>query len=127
MAVEWTLKRWLALNRNIYRATELQSLIKERTNIELSLTAVSALVNRPPSGIRFQTIQALCDALECNLCDFCNVRPNARQSAKYRQRKAAGEGTVRLYGGKQKRNEPESIFPDPNKFISSKKPRETSE
>ena len=114
MPVEWNLKKWLVVEHNIYRPSELQALIAEKTGVHLSLQAVSALVNGKPSGMRFQTMQAMCNALECNVCDFFSISPDPPKE-RQKQRKAAGEAPRRLYGTRVKKEEEKSssIFPDP--------------
>jgi DNA-binding Xre family transcriptional regulator len=120
MPVEWKLKKWLAVERDIYRPSELQALLAERAGVQLSLQAVSTLINSTPSALRLQTIQALCDALNCKLSDFCDVLPDP-STGRQKRRKAAGEEPVRLYGKSEKTKDAGSIFPDPKKFDPSKK------
>ncbi len=114
MPVEWNLKKWLVNERNIYRPSELQALISEKTGVQLSLQAISALVNGKPSGIRFQTMQVVCNALECEVCDFFSITADSA-TEQQKQRKVAGELPKRLYGNKagQEEKKPTSIFPDP--------------
>lgn len=76
MPVQWNLKQWLVANHHIYRPTELQALLEEKANTQLSLQALSSLLNTVPSALRLSTIQALCNALDCTLSDFCNVLPD---------------------------------------------------
>lgn len=109
MAIVWTLKKWLAVNRDIYRASELQLLLAEKAGVRLSLQAISSIINTQPSALRLQTIQALCNALDCKLSDFCNVVPDTPAQ---RKQKAAAT-PVALYGGKRSEVSP---FPDPRTF-----------
>lgn len=90
MPVQWNLKKWLVVNRNIYRPTELRTLLHEKSDIQLSLQAVSALINSTPSALRLSTIQALCDALDCKLSDFCEVLPNPSKRGKKQQNISGG-------------------------------------
>jgi DNA-binding Xre family transcriptional regulator len=120
MPVVWNLKKWLAVERDIYRPSELQALLGERAGVQLSLQAVSALINGTPSALRLQTIQALCNALDCKLSDFCDVLPDTGTGQQKRS-KAAGEGPVHLYRRGEKAKGMDSIFPDPNKFTPPKK------
>src|SRR5579883_1462994 len=76
MPVRWNLKQWLASNRQIYRPADLQALLEEKGGVQLSWQAVSALLNNEPGALRLSTIQALCNALNCNLSDFCDVLPD---------------------------------------------------
>jgi LacI family transcriptional regulator len=76
MPVQWNLKQWLAVNRQIYRPSELQTLLEEKTGVQLSLQAISSLLNNVPNALRLSTVQALCNALDCTLSDFCQVLPD---------------------------------------------------
>jgi len=85
MPVRWDLKRWLAVERNIYRPSELHTLLVTKAGAKLSLQSVSALVNGTPGALRLRTIQALCNALDCNLSDFCEVFPDADEGQRQHQ------------------------------------------
>ncbi len=76
MPVQWNLKQWLAIHHQIYRSSELQLLLEEKAGIQLSLQAISSLLNNVPGALRLSTIQALCNALGCTLSDFCEVLPD---------------------------------------------------
>lgn len=117
MPVVWNLKKWLVVERDIYKPSQLQTLLVEQVGIRLSLQAISALINGTPNALRLQTVQALCNALNCKLSDFCDVLPDVTAGAQKRQ-KAVGEGPSRLYGRTKKHEgEGESEFPDPRDFI----------
>lgn len=85
MPVRWNLKRWLAVERNIYRPSELHTLLVTKTGVRLSLQAVSTLVNGTPGALRLRTIQALCNALDCKLSDFCEIFPDTDEGQQQRQ------------------------------------------
>jgi DNA-binding Xre family transcriptional regulator len=121
MPIVWNLKKWLAVERDIYRPSELQALLAEKAGVQISLQAVSALINGTPNALRLQTIQALCNALNCELQDFCHVLPDSQQD-QLKQRKVAGERPVRLYGSKEPAKTEESIFPDPHQYQGEQKP-----
>ena len=97
MPVVWNLKKWLAVEHDIYRPSELQTLLAEKAGVQLSLQAVSTLLNSKPSALRLQTIQALCNALQCHLSDFCEVSPD---SANGQQKLRSRITPARLYGPK---------------------------
>jgi len=120
MPLKWNLKKWLAVERDIYRPSELQALLAEKAGVQLSLQAVSALINGKPDALRVQTIQALCNALNCKLSDFCEVWPDS-ESEQQKQRKVAGGTPVRLYGAKEQANNQESLFPDPHQYTRTRK------
>lgn len=117
MPIVWNLKKWLAVHRDIYRPTELQALLEERAGVVLSHQAVSALINRTPSALRMQTIQALCTALDCKLSDFCEVLPDTERE---RHRKVAGQPR-RLYGKPSGNVQTESgiAFPAPSDYYDA--------
>ena len=115
MSFKWNLKKWLAVERDIYRPSELQALLAEKAGVQLSLQAVSALINGKPNALRVQTLQALCNALHCKLSDFCEVLPDS-ENEQQKQRKVAGAAPIRLYGGKESSKSQESLFPDPHQY-----------
>jgi DNA-binding Xre family transcriptional regulator len=119
MPIVWNLKKWLALERDIYRPSELQMLLAEKAGVQLSLQAISALINGKPNALRLQTIQALCNALDCKLSDFCEVLPDTAKEQQ-KQRKVASGTPVRLYGAKEQAKTQESIFPDPHQYTETK-------
>jgi DNA-binding Xre family transcriptional regulator len=120
MPIVWNLKKWLAVERDIYRPSELQAVLAEKAGVQLSLQAISALINGKPTALRLQTIQALCNALDCKLSDFCDVLPDAAKEQQ-KQRKVAGGTPVRLYGTKEQSKNQESIFPDPHQYTETRK------
>ena len=79
MAVQWRLKTYLSRHHGIYRPTDLQKLIVEKTNIIISLPNLSKLLNHKPNSIRFKTMELLCTSLECNLYDFCEITPSNKK------------------------------------------------
>ncbi|MEI2578031.1 helix-turn-helix domain-containing protein [Scytonema sp. PRP1] len=117
MPIVWNLKKWLAVERDIYRPSELQALLASKAGVQLSLQAVSALINGKPSALRIQTIQALCNALDCKVSDFFDVLPDPPKELK-KQGKASNNKPSRLYGDKKQPEKQESIFPDPHQFPS---------
>ncbi len=80
MPIQWKLKQWLAINRQIYRPSELQALLEEKTGTQLSWQAIASLLNNVPGALRLSTIQALCNALNCTLSDLCEVLPDQHLS-----------------------------------------------
>ena len=119
MPIVWNLKKWLAMERDIYRPSELQALLAEKAGVQLSLQAISSLINSKPNALRLQTIQALCNALDCKLSDFCEVLPDTAKEQQ-KQRKVASGTPVRLYGAKTSSKTQESIFPDPHQYQETK-------
>ncbi len=120
MPIVWNLKKWLAVERDIYRPSELQALLAEKVGVQLSVQALSTLINGTPNALRLQTIQALCNALDCKLSDFCEVLPDTEKEQQ-KQRKVAGGTPVRLYGAKEQAKNQESIFPDPHQYTETRK------
>jgi DNA-binding Xre family transcriptional regulator len=120
MPVVWKLKKWLVVEHDIYRPSQLQSLLAEKAGVRLSLQAISALINGKPNALRFQTIQALCDALNCKLSDFCDVLPSTA-AERQKRCKTVGGGPFRLYGKHDTTKGSTIDFPDPRKYIKREK------
>ncbi len=120
MPIVWKLKKWLAVERDIYRPSELQALLVEKVGVQLSLQAISSLINGKPSALRLQTIQALCNALDCKLSDFCEVLPDTAKEQQ-KQHQQSGDTPTRLYGGKEKSVDQENLFPDPRTYKTYEK------
>lgn len=112
MPVEWNLRKWLAVNRDIYRPVDLQRLLVEKAGVHLSLQAVSALMQSPPRALRIATLEALCAALDCKASDFFDVLPPTPQQRE-KLKKAVGETPKRLYRSKESKHRQESGFPNP--------------
>lgn len=117
MPIRWNLKKWLAVERDIYRPSELQAVLAEKAGVHLTLQAISSLLNKKPGALRLQTVQALCDALDCKLSDFCDVTPDAQRQ---QQRQIVGNLPTHLYRSKKRPQDTNdvSIFPDPHKYSS---------
>jgi DNA-binding Xre family transcriptional regulator len=80
MAIKWHLKTYLARQHGIYRPTDIQALVVKKTNILISLPNISKLLNKKPSSIKLSTMEHICTALNCNLSDFCEVKPSKGKS-----------------------------------------------
>ncbi len=85
MPVRWDLKKWLAVERNIYRPSELRTLLLTKAGVKISLQAVSTLINNTPGALRLPTMQALCNALDCKLSDFCEILPDTDEEQREHQ------------------------------------------
>jgi DNA-binding Xre family transcriptional regulator len=107
MPVIWNLKKWLAVEHDIYRPSELQAVLAERADVHLSLQAISTLINGKPQALRMSTVQALCDALNCKLSDFFDVLPETSAEQRQQERQAAGSKRTASVG--------RNVFPDPRK------------
>jgi DNA-binding Xre family transcriptional regulator len=118
MPLVWNLRKWLAVNRDIYRPVDLQKLIAEKAGVQLSLQAISALMQSTPSAVRIATLEALCTALDCKASDFFDVLPPSLQE---QQKRVAGDAPTRLYGAKEPEQPPESPFPDPYQYKGTRR------
>jgi DNA-binding Xre family transcriptional regulator len=113
MAVVWNLKKWLAIEHDIFRPSELQAILAERANTHLSLQAISTLINNPPQALRMNTMQALCNALNCQVSDFFDVTPDVEEG---REAERQVVGATHLRGAKQKgHRDSKNVFPDPRR------------
>lgn len=77
MPVVWTLKHKLAVGYGIFSAEQLQALIREKTGEVVSLKELELLMrNTPPAILHFSIIQAVCNALNCELSDYFLIGPD---------------------------------------------------
>lgn len=113
MGLIWKLKRILVLRSDLHRASDTQAALVERAGVRLSLTSVSALINKKPEALRVPTMQAFCNALNCRLSDFCEIEPDD-----FTQNNARLTGTnpQQLYGTSSSSDE--IVFPDPFDFTT---------
>lgn len=109
MPTNWTLKKWLAVEHDIYRASELRQRILERTGVQLSHASVSALLRQTPKAIKLSTVQVLCTTFQCQLSDFLEVTPGKARRGRPRRPYAAHAGKG---NGKSK----PATFPSPDDF-----------
>jgi DNA-binding Xre family transcriptional regulator len=76
MSLIWKLKRTMVLQSDLHRASDLRAALAERAGLRLSLTSVSALINKKPEALRVPTMQAICNALNCRLSHFLEIEPD---------------------------------------------------
>lgn len=108
MAVQWHLKTYLAHQHGIYRPTDFRDLVLKKTQVLISLPNISKLLNRKPSSIRLKTMELLCTALDCNLSDFCQIKPSTSRLPE----------TVKKLSPMQTPNSKRGVsnFPDPTDY-----------
>ena len=90
------------MRKKLYRPIDLQTLLEEN-GLKLSLPAVCAFFNETPSALRLRTMQAICNALNCRLSDFCIMEPDT----------AERKGSDGAQAGDSENPE---VFPDPFQF-----------
>ncbi len=108
MPIQWTLKKWLAVEHDIYRPSELRERILERTSVALSHQAVSDLLRRPPKSLKVSTMEILCTTFQCALSDFCQVVPGKAKLGRLKRPYVAH--------GKRRRERAVVAFPSPADF-----------
>jgi DNA-binding Xre family transcriptional regulator len=111
MPIRWNLRKWLAVNHDIYRATELREVILNRAGVEISPQSLRSLLSGQPKELKVSTMEALCTALQCNMSDFCDVVPRKRKVSRRRKPNAAHA----------KREQNVSAFPSPSQFAPKAK------
>ncbi len=79
MAISWKLKTYLSQNHDIHGPTGLQRKIRSKTGVIISLQNLCNYMNTKPKAIRLETILIICSALNCQLSDFCQVKPQNRK------------------------------------------------
>jgi hypothetical protein len=75
MSFIWKPRRELVMRKELYRPVDFQALLAEHGR-PLSLPAVIALLNKTPRSLPIRTMQAICNALNCRLSDFCDIEPD---------------------------------------------------
>lgn len=115
MALIWDFRIWLAQEYEIFSPAQLQKVLVERAGVKLSLQALSNLMKSRPGAIRFQTMQAICNALNCRLSDFCQMTPDVQPRTLH-----TGD-PKRLYGSLSKDNCKERLYPDPSEYFPAGK------
>lgn len=97
MTIIWQIKQWLAVEHNIYRASQLKEHLAKNAGVQLSNEAIRHLLNGQPKAIRLSTLQALCTAFNCTSSEFFQVTPEPAQEVKKRLDLKKGKPS-RLYG-----------------------------
>jgi DNA-binding Xre family transcriptional regulator len=112
MACNWKLRAVLADKCGIGSATALKKRLEKSAGVKLSLQSVSVLLKKRPDAIRFQTIQALCNATDLKLSDFCEVLPEVLEPC---------FAPKSLYGRGQQSKPAGQGFPAPRDFYKPKR------
>lgn len=69
MALEWKLRKVMA-EKNIWSGAELGRLLQDLAGYKLSAPSISVLMNEQPRQVKAETMDALCNALECTPNDL---------------------------------------------------------
>jgi len=56
---------------------ELQEKIKHRTGNKISLSILHNLLEKQPKTLDYRILQSICDTFQCQLKDFCAVKPSS--------------------------------------------------
>ena len=72
MRIRWRL-RMAAAQREVWTGAQLRRLLAEKAGLQLSAASVSALFSKQPSQVKFDTLAALCTALDCTPNDLIEV------------------------------------------------------
>ena len=76
MSIHWRLKSYLATKHGIYGAVSFQKKIVKQTGTLISVQNLCNYLEKKPKNIPLQTIELFCTALNCELQDFCEVKPS---------------------------------------------------
>ncbi len=75
MAIQWRLKTYLATKHGIFGAVVFQKKIVKQTGVLISIQNLCNYLEKKPKSVRLKTIEIICTALDCELNDFCEVKP----------------------------------------------------
>jgi len=109
--IKWKLRQ-VMVDKGLWTGQDLLDLLEQKAGIIISHTAVMQLIKQTPKAIRFQTLEALCVALECDPWDLIEYTPTA--SKKGFSTKAVGEnGAIQPYAHRSKESiTKKSLYPD---------------
>lgn len=68
MTIRWDLPNAM-YKKGVFSATELRRLMKNKVGYDISAPAVHRMVTGVPTEFKFATLDAICQALECELSD----------------------------------------------------------
>lgn len=106
MAINWQLKIFLAKKHGIFRPTDIQKSIVKSTNVLVSLSNISKLMNKRPASIRLTTVELICTAFDCSLSDILDIKPLSKKRHE----------SVKKLSYKNTPNKGEMKFPDPKDY-----------
>lgn len=69
MTIKWNLPNAM-YEKGVFTATQLRRLLKDKVGYDISAPAVHRMVTGLPSEFKFATLDAICQALDCNLTDI---------------------------------------------------------
>ncbi|MDN4636473.1 helix-turn-helix domain-containing protein [Bacillus sp. PsM16] len=110
--IKWHLRQVMA-EKGIWTGQELLNALEKKAGIIISHTAAMQLIKQQPKAIRFQTLDALCQALDCNPWDLIEYKAN--QKNKQDKQVAGGNlEAIRPYARKTKSDEvpKNNIYPE---------------
>lgn len=69
MTIRWNLPKAM-YEKGVFSAAELGRLLREKASYDISAPAIHRLVKGLPVEVKFATIDALCEALDCGINDI---------------------------------------------------------
>jgi DNA-binding Xre family transcriptional regulator len=93
MAISWRLRTYLATKHGIFSAVPFQAKITAATGVIISVQNLRTYMNDKPKLIPLKTIELICTALQCELSDFCQVKPQSPSLQKTPPRKLSFHNT----------------------------------
>lgn len=109
--IKWKLRQ-VMVDKGLWTGQDLLDRLQNKAGIIISHTAVMQLIKQTPKAIRFQTLEALCVALECDPWDLIEYTPTAVK--KNDSSRAVGDnGAIQPYAHRSK--EPptnKGLYPD---------------
>jgi DNA-binding Xre family transcriptional regulator len=107
MAISWRLRTFLATKHRIFSAVDFQKKIVTATGVIISVQNLRIYLNEKPKLIPLKTIELICSALQCELSDFCEVKPQPQVLGKLTPKKLSFHNTP------IKKRTSGQLFPDP--------------
>lgn len=112
MAIHWRLKTYVASQHGIFSAVDLQKKIIQSTGVIISAQNLRMYLNQKPKSIPLKTMELLCTTLQCDLSQFCEVKPKPPIQGKLQSKKLSFHNTP------IKKRATGELFPDPTHYES---------
>jgi hypothetical protein len=121
--IEWRV-RLACAERGIWSATELQRLVFRRTAVQLNVQTLQAWFRQRPVRIEVRTLNAVLNALGCDLKDLIQFEPpqsekearaNVKEAAHFRQK----DPELSAKAGKAKKGRKHPSRPDVSRMLDA--------
>jgi putative transcriptional regulator len=110
--IKWKIKQ-VMVEQGLWSGQDLLERLEKKAGIIISHTAVMQLIKQTPKAIRFQTLEALCVALDCSPWDLIEYTPAISKEKGIR---AVGDDAIHPYARRTSKTTPnkDDIYDEEN-------------